>query len=113
MGTNFSVGLFLHRMREIIRESGIVLVPREASLQFLATRGMTAQDVEYIAKALKAEDCFDGPEPDRDERYPGFVVAEFSPIFEGEKLYFKISIDSNAVVCKCLSIKAYRGKGEE
>lgn len=58
--------------------------------------------------SLRPEDCFDGPEADRDPRYQAtWTVAEFAPDYEGETLYLKMSIRVDAELAKCLSVKAY------
>ncbi len=56
----------------------------------------------------EAKDCFDGFESDRDPRYAhDWTVAEFSPTYNGEMLYLKMSICMNTNRAKCLSVKAY------
>ena len=61
-----------------------------------------------VILSLKPEDCFDGPEPDRDPRYADkWTVAEFSPAYRGEPLYLKMSIRVDVERAKCLSVKAY------
>lgn len=61
-----------------------------------------------VILSLKAKDCFDGPEADRDPRYAhDWTVTEFSPTYNGEMLYLKMSICMDANRAKCLSVKAY------
>lgn len=61
-----------------------------------------------VILSLKPEDCFDGPEADRDPRYADkWTVAEFAPSFSGESLYMKMSIRVDVERAKCLSVKAY------
>ena len=61
-----------------------------------------------VILSLKPEDCFDGPEADRDPRYAEkWTVAEFSPTYRGELLYLKTSIRVGTERAKCLSVKAY------
>ena len=61
-----------------------------------------------VILSLGPEDCFDGPEADRDARFADkWTVAEFSPTFRNEKLYLKVSIRVDIERAKCLSVKAY------
>lgn len=78
------IALFLQVAKTAVTENGCILLEREASMAFLAERGMTVEDVVEIIGSLEVDDCFDGPEPDRDPRYPEWTVAEFGPYFEGE-----------------------------
>lgn len=65
-----------------------------------------------IILSLRPEDCFDGPEPDRDPRYAEkWTVAEFSPTYCGELIYLKMSIRADVERAKCLSVKAYVERG--
>lgn len=106
------VGLFLGQMKSILEQRDIIFVEREASMRFMAERGMSRDDLQERLFALCSKDCFDGPEPDRDARYEDFTVAEFSPIWDSEKVYLKISICSERVLCKCLSVKPFAERGE-
>ena len=105
-----SIALYLNSMKRYVRDNGIILVPRDQNDEFMAERGMTVEDLKGIIFRLSPEDCFDGPEPDRDGRFAGWTVAEFSPEFEGERLYLKTSIRVSAERCKCLSVKLYAEK---
>lgn len=108
MKTTAQIALFLHQMKSIVEQNGFIFIEREASMQFLADRNMTVAQLESIMLSLSSADCFDGPEPDRDERYrDSWTVAEFAPNYEGEKLYLKLSIRIDAQRCKCLSVKLY------
>lgn len=63
--------------------------------------------------SLKPEDCFDGPEADRDSRFADkWTVAEFSPTYRMEPLYLKLSIRIDVERVKCLSVKAYTRRGD-
>ena len=102
------ISLFLQQMKSIVEENGFIFVEREASVQFLADRNMTVAQLEDIILSLCSTDCFDGPEPDRDDRFKDrWTVAEFSPQACGEKLYLKLSIRIDARRCKCLSVKLF------
>ncbi len=111
MKTDAQIGLFLAKAKEFVSKHGVIFVDRDASRRFLADRNMTVRELEQIILSLGAVDCFDGPEPDRDERYRDrWTVAEFSPTHCGEKLYLKLSIRMDAERCKCLSVKLYTEK---
>lgn len=101
------IGMFLSSMKKIVEARGFILVEREASLAFLAERGVSVDELKSVILGLGVADCFDGPEPDRDARYEGWTVAEFSPLMNGEKLYLKMSIKIAGNACKCLSVKLY------
>lgn len=108
MKSKAQVKLFLQEAKRIIRKNGFILVPRAATERFMAERGVDVETVEEIILALSPEDCFDGPEPDRDARYAQqWTVAEFSPEHPQGKLYLKISISMRVDRCKCLSVKLY------
>lgn len=102
------IRLFLHNLKCFVEKNGFTYVPREASDRFLAERNMTYDELTRIIMALEVSDCFDGPEPDRDPRYADkWTVAEFSPAYQDEKLYLKLSIRMDAERAKCLSVKLY------
>ena len=111
-----SIELFLRQLKLFVEKNSIIIVKREASVQFLASRGVSARGLEEIILNLTTADCFDGPEPDRDPRYADkWTVAEFAPLFLGERLYLKVSIRTDVERAKCLSVKAYmerRGSDE-
>lgn len=66
-----NIGLFLHFMKEIVDKNNFILVEREASLEFMAGMGITMDELKSVILSLTPRDCFDGPEADRDSRYPG------------------------------------------
>lgn len=72
-------GLFLHWMKEIVDKNSFILVEREASLEFMANMGITMDELKNVILSLTPRDCFDGPEADRDSRYPGWTVADSRP----------------------------------
>ncbi|MBQ3338088.1 MAG: hypothetical protein IJG82_00580 [Atopobiaceae bacterium] len=103
-----SIELFLHHLKLFVEKNSFILVDREASKQFLASRGMCVSMLTVVILTLSPDDCFDGPEPDRDPRFAEkWTVAEFSPTYLGERLYLKMSIRIDAKRAKCLSVKAY------
>lgn len=102
------VPLFLQRLKRYVAESSFILVDRAANREFMAERGISIQSLKDVILSLTPKDCFDGPEPDRDPRYAKhWTVAEFSPIYNGERLYLKMSIRTDIERAKCLSVKAY------
>ena len=102
------IDLFLRQLKQYVEKNSFILVEREASEQFMASRGMSVDMLTDIILSLKPEECFDGPEPDRDPRYADkWTVAEFSPTYNGELLYLKMSIRVDVERAKCLSVKAY------
>lgn len=102
------ISLFLAHAKAFAEEREIIFVDREQSLAFLGARGMSIDDLKQIILRLTVQDCFDGPEADRDPKYhENWTVAEFSPIYGREKLYLKISIRLDNRRCKCLSVKLW------
>lgn len=102
------IELYLHKLKEFVEKNSFILVEREATKQFMASRGMSMNSLTDVILSLSPEDCFDGPEADRDPRYAEkWTVAEFSPDYRGETLYLKMSIRMDAERVKCLSVKAY------
>ncbi|MEE1274625.1 MAG: hypothetical protein UHI81_09025 [Olegusella sp.] len=103
-----SIELFLRQLKQFVEQNSFILIDRQASKQFMASRGMTMDSLTCVILSLTVQDCFDGPEPDRDPRYAArWTVAEFAPIYNGERLYLKMSIRSDVERAKCLSVKAY------
>ena len=80
----------------------------------MASRGMSTGMLTDLILSLNPEDCFDGPEPDRDPRFADkWTVAEFAPYYQGETLYLKMSIRVDAERAKCLSVKAFVERRDE
>ena len=67
-------------------------------------------DVKDIIRELSVDDCFAGPEKDRDPQYNGWIF-KFSSLFEGTKLYIKIRVES-IEKSVCLSVHEF-GKYDE
>lgn len=105
--------LFLLQAKKIVEKHGYILVPREQNRAFMAERGMTEDDLRQVILSLEPKDMFDGPEQDRDPRFrEKWTVAEFSPEYENETLYVKLSIRVDVERCKCLSVKLYVDRRE-
>ena len=102
------IELFLRQLKQFVEKNSFILVDREATRQFMASKGVSMGTLTDIILSLKPEDCFDGPEPDRDPLYADkWTVAEFAPDYQGETLYLKMSIRVDVERAKCLSVKAY------
>lgn len=102
------IGLFLFRIKDILHNGTVQIIPREQNLNFMAERGISQDEVFDIITALTVDDCFDGPEPDRDPRWSSnWTVAEFGPVAEYGKLYLKLSICCDALWGKVISVKLY------
>ncbi len=105
------IKLYLRQLKEFVEKNSFILVDREATRQFMASRGISMGMLTDVILSLKPEDCFDGPEADRDPKYAKeWTVAEFAPDYHGETLYLKMSIRIDAERVKCLSVKAYIGR---
>lgn len=102
------IEFFLRQLKQYVEKNSFILVDREASKQFMASMGMSMDMLTNVILSLRPEDCFDGPEADRDPRYADkWTVAEFAPTYRGKLLYLKMSIRIDAERAKCLSVKAY------
>lgn len=102
------IALFLDSMKRIVRSNSFILVNRRESMQFLADNNISARQLEDLLLTLAVDDCFDGPEPDRDPRFSrDWTVAEFCPELHDTKIYLKVSICIKKNGCKCLSVKLY------
>ncbi len=109
-----SIELFLRYLKQFVEEGSFILVNREASLAFMESRGMSMEMLTNVVLSLRPSDCFDGPEQDRDPRFAdNWTVAEFSPVYCGERLYLKLSIRMDVRRSKCLSVKAYVERSSE
>ena len=102
------IELFLRQLKQYVEKNSFILVEREANKRFMASMDMSMDMLTDVILTLKPEDCFDGPEADRDPRYADkWTVAEFSPTYRGELLYLKMSIRVDTERAKCLSVKSY------
>ncbi len=72
--------------------------------------GLNYEDIKDIIRELSVEDCFAGPERDRDPQYECWIF-KFNPLFEGIRLYIKIRIESTEKSV-CLSVHEF-GKYDE
>ncbi len=86
------------------------MVRTKKNIDFMYEYGLSIEDVKNIILNLSTEDCFSGPENDRDLSYEGWIF-KFSPMFENVKLYNKIRVESSEKSV-CLSVHEF-GKYDE
>lgn len=86
------------------------MVRTKKNIDFMYEYGLSIKDVKNIILNLSTEDCFSGPENDRDLSYEGWIF-KFSPMFENVKLYNKIRVESSEKSV-CLSVHEF-GKYDE
>lgn len=87
-----------------------VIVRTKKNVEFMREYSLNNDDVKDIIRELSVDDCFAGPEKDRDSQYEGWIF-KFSPLFEGTKLYIKIRVES-IEKSVCLSVHEF-GKYDE
>ncbi len=87
-----------------------IIVRTKKNIEFMREYGLNDDDVKHIIKGLSIEDCFSGPELDRNTSYEG-MIFKFSPMFENIKLYVKIRIE-NIEKAVCISVHEF-GKYDE
>lgn len=86
------------------------MVRTKKNIDFMYEYGLSIEDVKNIILNLSTEDCFSGPENDRDLSYEGWIF-KFSPMFENVKLYIIIRVESSEKSV-CLSVHEF-GKYDE
>lgn len=69
------------------------IIETKKNIDFLRTYELSNDDIKDIIRKLTIEDCFAGPEKDRNIKYNG-PVFKFCPIFKKVKLYIKIRVES-------------------
>lgn len=87
-----------------------VIVRTKKNVEFMREYSLNNNDIKDIIRELSVDDCFAGPEKDRDPKYEGWIF-KFSPLFEGNKLYIKIRVES-IEKSVCLSVHEF-GKYDE
>ena len=87
-----------------------IIVRTKKNIEFMREYSLELEDIKDIIRQLSIEDCFSGPEADRDPQYKGWIF-KFSPMFEETKLYIKIRIESTEKSV-CLSVHEF-GKYDE
>ena len=87
-----------------------IIVRRAKNIEFMREYGLNVDDVKNIIRGLTVEDCFAGPEEDRNQKYEG-CIFKFKSLFEDTELYIKIRIESTEKSV-CLSVHEF-GKYDE
>lgn len=82
-----------------------IIVRTKKNIEFMREYGLSNEDVKSIIRGLSVEDCYAGPEKDRDSNYEGWIF-KFNPLFEETKLYIKIRIESTEKSV-CLSVHEF------
>lgn len=86
------------------------IIRTKKNVEFMREYSLTAEDIKDIVRKLTVNDCFAGPESDRDSKYDGWIF-KFKPAFENIILYIKIRIE-NSEKSVCLSVHEF-GKYDE
>lgn len=87
-----------------------IIIRTKKNVEFMKQYSLIREDIKDIIRQLSVEDCFAGPEADRDEKYDG-IIFKFNPIFEGIRLYIKIRIEKREKAV-CISVHEF-GKYDE
>ena len=56
-----------------------IIARRDKNIEFMREYGLNHEDVKDIIRGLTVEDCFAGPEEDRNPKYEGWIF-KFNPI---------------------------------
>ena len=88
----------------------VVIVRTKKNIDFMREYSLNNNDIKDIIRGLSVDDCFAGPEEDRDPQYKGWIF-KFDPLFENTKLYIKIRVESTEKSV-CLSVHEF-GKYDE
>ena len=54
------IELFLIQLKQFVEKNSFILVPRDVSKEFMASRGMSMETLTSVILSLEAKDCFDG-----------------------------------------------------
>ncbi len=87
-----------------------IIIRTKKNIEFMREYALNNEDIKNIIKGLSIDDCFAGPEKDRDPQYDGWIF-KFNPLFEDIKLYIKIRVESTEKSV-CLSVHEF-GKYDE
>ena len=55
------IELFLIQLKQFVEKNSFILVTRDASKEFMASRDMSMETLTSVILSLEAKDCFDGP----------------------------------------------------
>ena len=104
----------LHKIKKIVDQDNngdkFIIARRDKNIEFMREYGLNHEDIKDIIRGLTVEDCFSGPEEDRNQKYDGWIF-KFNPMFEDTQLYIKIRIE-NIEKSVCLSVHEF-GKYDE
>lgn len=104
----------LLKIKQIVDEDKngdkFIVVRTAKNVEFIREYGLREEDIKNIVRELLLEDCFMGPEEDRDSKYEGWIL-KFCPTFENIKLYIKIRLE-NKYKAVCISVHEF-GKYDE
>ena len=99
----------LLKMKKIIDNDNngdkFVIVKTKKNIEFMREYSLNNDDIKDIIRKLSVDDCFAGPEKDRDSQYEGWIF-KFSPLVEATKLYIKIGVESTEKSV-CLSVHEF------
>jgi len=105
---------YLFKIKKIVDQDKngdkFIIARRDKNIKFMREYSLNHEDVKDIIRRLTVEDCFAGPEEDRDPKYKGWIF-KFSSMFEDIRLYIKIRIE-NKNKSVCLSVHEF-GKYDE
>ncbi len=100
---------YLMMIKKIIDEDKngdkFIVIRTNKNKNFIKEYGLTYNSIKNIIRDLSIDDCFSGPELDRNENYEG-AIFKFNPTFEDIKLYIKIRIEDDKKTI-CISIHEY------
>lgn len=106
--------LSLIQMKQIIEkdENGdkFIIIRTKKNTEFMRQYNLDDNDVKEIIKGLSIEDCFSGPELDRNPQYNG-MIFKFNPVFKNIKLYIKVRLETKDKAI-CISVHEF-GKYDE
>ena len=87
------------------RSQSLLKIKKIVDLDENGDKFIIARRRKNIVRELNVDDCFAGPEEDRDPMYDGWVF-KFKPMFEDVQLYIKIRIE-NVKKSVCLSVHEF------
>lgn len=100
---------YLLKIKKIIdndkKGNNFIIVRTKKNIEFMREYGLNHEDIKDIIRQLSVEDCFSGPESDRDSQYQGWIF-KFRPLFENTKLYIKIRVE-NIDKAVCISVHEF------
>lgn len=91
MNGSLPVQVFLLRLKKLWRHPDrVFLAQREKNLQSMSELELSMKDIERMCLRLVPADLVTGPSPDDKGR--GGDVGVFHPIYNGTKMYLKLSL---------------------